>query len=176
MYISVSTSQPGRSLTADKIATLCCTSISTMGMVLMPALVITFAVGYLFRDSEIPVPDLGAFLGDNEPKSVYTLALENYVIWASVFSLAHFVLYVKPQRSFFHPFKLNPNYPPTSLIFKEIGRSVRGKTVLVQTYKIIDQVVGDLSLPHFDKLQKDCNKGSNPQPNAICQTKGYSAP
>ena len=97
----------------------------------MPTLLVSFVVGYVFRDSGIPVPDLGTFLGDNEPKSAFTLALENYAIWASVFSLAHFVLYVKPQRSFFHPFKLNPNYPPSSLIFKEIGRSVRGKTNLM---------------------------------------------
>ena len=102
-----------------------------MGVVLMPALLVSFVVGYVFRDSGIPVPDLGTFLGDNEPKSAFTLALENYAIWAFVFSLAHFVLYVKPQRSFFHPFKLNPNYPPSSLIFKEIGRSVRGKTNLM---------------------------------------------
>ena len=97
-----------------------------MAIVILPTLVVSFALGYVFRDTEFPVPDLGAFLADNEPKSVLTLALENYAIWGSVFSLAHFVLYVKPQRSLFHPFKLNPNYPPTSLILREIGRSVRG--------------------------------------------------
>ena len=102
-----------------------------MGMVLMPTLLISFVAGYVFRDSGISVPDLGAFLADNKAKSAHTLALENYAIWASVFSLAHFVLYVEPQRSFFHPFKLNPNYPPTSLILKEIGRSVRGEVTLI---------------------------------------------
>lgn len=103
-----------------------------MAVVVFPTLLISFIVGYAFRDSGIPVPDLGAFLGDNGPKSAYTLALENYAIWASVFSLAHFVLYVKPQRSFFHPFKLNPNYPSTSLILKEIGRSARGNPKCVR--------------------------------------------
>ena len=97
----------------------------------MPTLLISFVAGYVFRDSGISVPDLGAFLADNKAKSAHTLALENYAIWASVFSLAHFVLYVEPQRSFFHPFKLNPNYPPTSLILKEIGRSVRGEVTLI---------------------------------------------
>ena len=110
-----------------------------MAIVIIPTLVISFIIGYIFRDSGIPVPDLGAFLANNEPKSAYILAVENYAIWASVYFLAHFVLYVKPQRSFFHPFKLNPNYPPTSLIFKEIGRSARGVLLKVCYNKFLTQ-------------------------------------
>merc|ERR1719461_430505 len=55
--------------------------------------------------------------------------LENFSVWFVVYTIAHFLLYIKPQRDLFHPLKLNPNYPPVSLILKEILRSARGVAI-----------------------------------------------
>merc|ERR1719471_2275855 len=55
--------------------------------------------------------------------------LENFSVWFVVYTIAHFLLYIKPQRDLFHPLKLNPNYPPGSLILKEILRSARGVAI-----------------------------------------------
>ena len=79
----------------------------------------------------MPIPGIGkidvfgAFIKD-KPQSAMDLAFENYLIWGVCYSLAHFVMYVEPQKSFLRPFKLNPNYPPYSLVLKEIFRSIRG--------------------------------------------------
>ena len=84
-----------------------------MGVVVMPTLIISYALAHVFRDSGVPLPggslDLWALLVNNKPQSLSTLAFENFAVWAFVYCVAHFVMYVKPQRSLFHPFKLNPN-------------------------------------------------------------------
>ena len=104
-----------------------------LGYVVGPLLIISYGLGYTFKNSGVPIPgtgggtiDLWGILVKNQPQSPADLAIENYAIWTAVYATAHFLMYVKPQRSLFHPFKLNPNYPPTSLILKEILRSLRG--------------------------------------------------
>ena len=116
---------------------------SFMGVVLLPSLLVLYGLGYSYKDSEggVPIPgfgkvDIWRFLVKNEPQNTREIAMENFAIWSFVYSLAHFLMYVKPQRSLFHPFKLNPNYPPGSLIMKEIFRSMRGVTICT-FYEII---------------------------------------
>ena len=56
-------------------------------------------------------------------------------------------MYVKPQRSLFHPFKLNPNYPPNSLILKEILRSARGVGICTFYSVIVNKLHSSGMLP-----------------------------
>ena len=107
-----------------------------MGVVLLPSILVLYGLGYFYKDSGegVPIPgfrrvDIWKFLVKNEPQTWREIAFENFAIWASVYSFAHILMYVKPQRSLFHPFKLNPNYPPGSLIMKEIFRSMRGVAI-----------------------------------------------
>ena len=105
-----------------------------MGVVVLPLLLMSYTLGYIFKDSGVPIPGIGyvdiwGFLVNNKPQAAKDLAFENYVIWILFYTIAHFLMYVKPQRSLFHPFKLNPNYPPVSLVFKEILRSLRGVAI-----------------------------------------------
>ena len=75
------------------------------------------------------------------------MAFENFTIWILVYSTAHFLMYVKPQRSLFHPFKLNPNYPPNSLILKEILRSARGVGICTFYAIIVNKLNSSGMLP-----------------------------
>ena len=56
-------------------------------------------------------------------------------------------MYVKPQRSLFHPFKLNPNYPPNSLILKEILRSAQGVGICTFYAIIVNKLNSSGMLP-----------------------------
>ena len=105
-----------------------------MGVVVLPLLLMSYTLGYIFKDSGVPIPGMGyvdiwGFLVNNKPQAATKLAVENYGIWILFYTIAHFLMYVKPQRSLFHPFKLNPNYPPASMVLKEIFRSLRGVTI-----------------------------------------------
>ena len=115
-----------------------------MGVVVMPALIISYTLGYVFRDSGVPLPggslDLWSVLVNNKPQPLASLAFENFAVWSVVYCLAHFLMYVKPQRSLFHPFKLNSNYPPSSLVFKEVLRSVRGVSICTFYATIINHL------------------------------------
>ena len=55
-----------------------------------------------------------------------TILFENFLLWSVLYTIAHLLLYVEPQRKLFAPFKFNPKYPPTKLVLKEIFRSARG--------------------------------------------------
>ena len=81
------------------------------------------------------------------PQAPADLAFENFTIWILVYSTAHFLMYIKPQRSLFHPFKLNPNYPPNSLILKEILRSARGVGICTFYTVIVNKLYSSGMLP-----------------------------
>jgi len=119
--------------------------------VVRPTLITLFTLGYVFKDTGVPLlgesVDLWGTLVNNKPQPISSLAFENYVVWLTVYGLASFLLCVKPQRSFFHPFKLNPNYPPGSLVFKEALRSVRGVAICTIYCVFINQLHATGSLP-----------------------------
>jgi len=122
-----------------------------MGVVVLPALIVSFTLAYIYKDSGVPVPggslDLWAILVNNKPQSLSQLAFENFVTWAVVYGVASFLMYVKPQRSLFHPFKLNPNYPSGSLVLKESLRSIRGVAICTFYCGIINQLYTTGALP-----------------------------
>ena len=124
-----------------------------MGVVVLPLLLMSYTLGYIFKDSGVPIPGIGyvdiwGFLVNNKPQAAKDLAFENYVIWILFYTIAHFLMYVKPQRSLFHPFKLNPNYPPYSLVLKEIFRSIRGMNRFCNK-KITNKFLGDCFSNNF---------------------------
>ena len=97
---------------------------SYLGRNLLSLLLIQFLF-YVSKDTGVPIPIIGSLdiwgiYVKNDPQPATDMAFENFVIWASFYFTAHILLYVEPQRSLFHPFKLNPNYPPHSLVLKEI--------------------------------------------------------
>ena len=117
----------------------------------MPTLIISYALAYGFKDAGVPLPggslDLWGILVDDEPKSFSSLAFENFVVWGIVYGIASLLMYVKPQRSLFHPFKLNPKYPSGSLMMKEVLRSVRGVAICTFYAAIINLFHASGSLP-----------------------------
>jgi len=123
-----------------------------MGVVVLPTLMISYLLGYMFKDSGVPLPggsniDLWGILVNNKPQAASTLAYENYLVWIVVYFTAHLLMYVKPQRDLFHPFKLNPNYPPGHLILKEMVRSARGVAICTLYAAIVNQLYRTSSLP-----------------------------
>ena len=125
------------------------------GYVVLPIWLITYGLGYAFRNSGgVGIPgvenvkvDILRILIKNEPQSASSLAFEHYVIWILFYGLAHFVMYVEPQRSLFRPFKLNPNYPPVSLVLKEIFRSVRGVAICTLYAVLVNNLHDSGDLP-----------------------------
>merc|ERR1712002_48338 len=122
------------------------------GVVVFPTLMISYMLGYMFKDSGVPLPggsniDLWGILVNNKPQAASTLAYENYLVWIVVYFTAHFLMYVKPQRDLFHPFKLNPNYPPGHLVLKEMVRSARGVAICTLYVAIVNQLYRTSSLP-----------------------------
>jgi len=114
--------------------------------------ILSYCLGYFCKNSGVPIPGLGnvdlwRILVKNEPQAPADLAFENFTIWILVYSTAHFLMYIKPQRSLFHPFKLNPNYPPNSLILKEILRSARGVGICTFYAVIVNKLYSSGMLP-----------------------------
>jgi len=123
-----------------------------LGYLVLPLLITSYCVGYAYKDTGVPIPGfkpvhLWQTLVKNDPQSPADLAFENYTLWTLLYCFAHFVMYVKPQRSLFHPFKLNPNYPPSGLIFKEILRSLRGVGICTFYSIIVNKLHSDGTLP-----------------------------
>lgn len=104
---------------------------------MLPTLVVSVMAAFYFLDSGIPVPfsnrtvDVWASVIDDKPQPSRYLLLENFGLWFFTYLVAHLLMYVEPQRSFFHPFKLNSRYPSGALMLKEFFRSARG--VLIGT-------------------------------------------
>jgi len=123
---------------------------------LEPGFLVLLFVGlnlsYFGKASVVDMPggvqlDLWSLLLSNDPLSITELAWQNFSIWLSVYSLSYLLLYVKPQRSLFHPFKLNGNYPPFNLVLLEIGRSARGVAICTLYSAIINSLHMTGSLP-----------------------------
>jgi sterol desaturase/sphingolipid hydroxylase (fatty acid hydroxylase superfamily) len=55
-----------------------------------------------------------------------TLLCEHFALWLVLYSACHFLMYLEPGKSWFHPFKLNKRYPASSLVRTEMARSARG--------------------------------------------------
>jgi len=121
--------------------------------------------GYIFRQDGIPLPftskplDLWGFMVNDKPQDASSILLENYLIWSVLYTTMHILMYVKPQRSLFHPFKLNPNYPSTSLVLREILRSARG-VLIISCYEVVVNRLHDQGslptafVPNFWKLSE----------------------
>ena len=65
-------------------------------------------------------------VGDDSSREVKEVLMKNFMVWTVLYSTVHLLTHIEPQRNLFKPFKFNPNYPPSSLIFMEIVRSIRG--------------------------------------------------
>ena len=105
-------------------------------------------------------------IGDGNPTGFVSLLTKNLCIWFFVYGTCHLMTYVEPQRKLFKPFKFNPNYPPLTLVVKEIFRSARG--VFIGT--IYERIVhmqhekGSLPLLHLpDNFQLSIGEGDYPE-------------
>jgi len=138
-----------------------------MGVLAFPGLILSGVLGFTFRNGGIPLEwvggsnlDLWGLLVRDSPQSATTLLKENLMVWVPLYTLAHFVLYLEPQRSLFRPFKLNPRYPSNSLIGREVFRSLRGVAictlyeVLVNRFHQAGSLPSDIT-PDFFKLGPD---------------------
>jgi len=117
-------------------------------------LAVALVIGYIFREHGVPLPWTGGIRLDlwntliyDSPQSAYSIFLENMVTYIPLYSVAHILLYVEPQRSLFHPFKLNPRYPSNSLVIKEIFRSIRGVCILSLYEVVVNSLHRQGSLP-----------------------------
>ena len=125
---------------------------------------LTFLVGYLTRNSGgIPLPlsetcdeggtcwkrfDLWSYVvGDGKPETLKELLTKNLSTWFILYTVAHILTHVEPQRRLFKPFKFNPNYPPLSLVGKEIFRSARGVIIATIFESIINNQHARSNLP-----------------------------
>ena len=112
-----------------------------------------FFAGYLTRNNGgVPLPikercthddicwkrlDLWSWLvGDGQPPTFSNLLIKNMSVWFFVYTIAHILTHVEPQRRLFKPFKFNPNYPPTSLVAMEFLRSARA-ILITTTYEFL---------------------------------------
>ena len=122
-------------------------------MIVTPILLLSsFSIGYFFKNTGVPIPgigivDLWGFLVKNKPQTATEIAFENFTIWTVFYTFFHFIMYIRPQRSLFHPFKLNPNYPPGSLVLKEIFRSIRGVAICTFYESVVNQLYMSDNLP-----------------------------
>ena len=80
----------------------------------------------------------GHIVGGGVPQSGMSIFLKNFSIWFAIYTFAHILTHVEPQRRLFKPFKFNPNYPSLSLVGMEILRSARA-ILITSIYEIIIQ-------------------------------------
>ena len=124
-----------------------------MGFFVIPSLILTYTSSYLYREDGIPLPfssnriNIWDFMINNKPQAPSSILLENFLTWSLLYTTMHILMYVEPQRSLFHPFKLNPNYPKTSLILKEVCQSACG-VLIISIYEVfINRMYQEGSLP-----------------------------
>ena len=150
---------------------------------------IVFAASYVFRnDGGIPIPiqepceankicwkrfPIWDFLiGDGTPETLTNIFIKNFSLWGSFYSIFHILTHIKPQRKLFHPFKFNPNYPPLSLVTKEILRSMRGVLICsIYEFLINDQHVREnlplVQLPDILQLTRSSENHELLQLNGV---------
>ena len=93
----------------------------------------------------LPIWDF--LIGDGTPETLTDILLKNFLLWGFFYSIFHILTHIKPQRKLFHPFKFNPNYPPLSLVIKEIVRSGRGILIASVYEYFINEQHATKSLP-----------------------------
>jgi len=140
-----------------------------------------FFLGYFTRNKGgIPLPfkekcehemvcwkrlDLWRFtVGDEAPQEASTIIMKNIVIWLVVYTFAHVLTHVEPQRKLFRPFKFNPNYPSISLVRREFIRSVRGVLIGSMYEILINNQHRRNNLPAIDLpniFQLNCHMNEN---------------
>ena len=126
-----------------------------------------FFAGYLTRNrGGIPIPvneicdqnntcwkkiDLWKHIvRDGMPTNPTSLLVKNLFVWFFIYSFAHVITHVEPQRRLFKPFKFNPNYPSLSLVAKEMLRSARGVFIATVYEIFVNQQHAKNSLPILD--------------------------
>lgn len=97
-----------------------------MAIVTLPSLLLMAAASAYLAGPTVGRSDLLGYLFDPTPHSALTVLAHNLLLWLGLYSLAHLLTHVEPQRQILHPFKLNPKYPPLRLIGTEFLRSLRG--------------------------------------------------
>ena len=105
-------------------------------------------------------------IGDGNPTGFVSLLTKNLCIWFFVYGTCHLMTYVEPQRKLFKPFKFNPNYPPLTLVMKEIFRSARGVTIGTVYERIVHMQHEKGSLPLLqlpDNFQLSIGEGHYPE-------------
>merc|ERR1719369_69330 len=125
---------------------------SSLGVVVVPSIILSYSLAYVFKQSGVHIPGVGSIdlwgvLVNNHPQSLKSLAYEHYIVWFVFYFTSHFLLYVKPHRSLFHPFKLNPNYPSVTLVLKEMARSARGVAICTLYATVVNQLYRSGTLP-----------------------------
>ena len=111
-----------------------------MGICTLPTVLAIVGVGFYFRNSGgVPLPPftttgnpgipLFQFLFCDHPEEPADIIKANFLLFFIFYFGAHLMTHVKPQRKWLEPFKLNPEYPPLSIVMKEIFRSARGVSI-----------------------------------------------
>jgi len=117
-----------------------------MGVVVLPAIVTSFTLGFLFKNGGLTLPgsettfDIWGFLVKDKPQDATSIFIENLLVYLPLYTLAHCILYFEPQRSLFRPFKLNPRYPPHSLVLRELLRSLRGVAICTALEVVVNKL------------------------------------
>lgn len=101
-----------------------------MAIIAFPLLAVLLTLSYTSRYTGIELLQsnisLYQLIFKNEITKPLHIIYENYILWLSLYSFAYLLFYLPPCRYFFHSLKLNPNYPPISLVGVEFLRSFRG--------------------------------------------------
>lgn len=104
-------------------------------------------VGSVYKEEGgVPIPtvltngtetrlQLYEYLVYDKPSPWAVVLKENYMLWFTLYSIAHLLMYVEPQRNLFRPWKLNKDYPNSSLLFVEFIRSARS-VLIASLYEI----------------------------------------
>lgn len=107
-----------------------------MGVVVLPCFLLLSCLAFLTREEGIPLPspllgiplpsrlDLFGYLVRNTPEPTSQVLRDNLLVWLISCSLAYLVLYLPPLRTPLHHLKLNPKYPGSPILGKEIVRSI----------------------------------------------------
>ena len=139
---------------------------ASMGLGAFGLIAVVGYVGSLFKDEGgVPVPSvltnvtssriqLYEYLVYDKPSPWRAVVKENYLLWFTLYSVAHLLMYVEPQRNLFRPWKLNKKYPEAKLILREIFRSAMGVMIgslyeIGLYYLISEKIIPRHFVPNF---------------------------
>ena len=89
-------------------------------------------------------------VGVGSKQEIKDIFIKNFLVWSLLYTTAHILTHVEPQRRIFKPFKFNPNYPPSSLIIREIVRSVRGVFIASMFEVTIEKMYANKIMPFVE--------------------------